>query len=71
MMRLTLKELEAPGSLEVRWGEGWEYPRGDRLWGGDMGCRTILGYMGSKEYIYIYIFIYQSANEANKLNSPT
>jgi hypothetical protein len=23
MMHLTLKRLEAPGSLEVRWGGGW------------------------------------------------
>ncbi len=30
MMHLTLKRLEAPGSLEVRWGEGWEHPHGDR-----------------------------------------
>jgi hypothetical protein len=30
MMHLTLKRLEAPRSLEVRWGEGWEHSRGDR-----------------------------------------
>jgi hypothetical protein len=30
MMHLTLKRLEAPGSLEVRWGGGWGHPRGDR-----------------------------------------
>jgi hypothetical protein len=24
MMRLTLKRLEAPGSLEVRWGGAWD-----------------------------------------------
>ena len=29
MMHLTLKRLEAPGSLEVRWGGGWGHPRGD------------------------------------------
>jgi hypothetical protein len=29
MMHLTLKRLEAPGSLEVRWGGGWRYPDGD------------------------------------------
>jgi hypothetical protein len=29
MMNLTLKRLEAPGSLEVRWGGGWVHPRGD------------------------------------------
>ena len=31
MMHLTLKRLEAPGSLEVRWGGDWGHPRGD--WG--------------------------------------
>jgi hypothetical protein len=30
MMHLTLKRLEAPGSLEVRWGGRWGHPRGDR-----------------------------------------
>jgi hypothetical protein len=31
MMHLTLKKLEAPGSLEVRWGGGGVgHPRGDR-----------------------------------------
>jgi hypothetical protein len=30
MMHLTLKILEAPGSLEVRWGGGWGHPHGDR-----------------------------------------
>jgi hypothetical protein len=30
MMHLTLKRLEAPGSLEARCGRGWAYPRGDR-----------------------------------------
>ena len=34
MMHLTLKRLEVPGSLEVRWGGGWEHPHGD---GGGMG----------------------------------
>jgi hypothetical protein len=29
-MHLTLKRLEAPGSLEVRCGGGWGYPRGER-----------------------------------------
>ena len=29
MMHLTLKRLEAPGSLEVRWGGGWGHPCGD------------------------------------------
>jgi hypothetical protein len=30
MMHLTLKRLEAIGSLEVRWGEGWGHPHRDR-----------------------------------------
>jgi hypothetical protein len=30
MMHLTLKKLEAPGNLEVRWGGGWGHPSGDR-----------------------------------------
>jgi hypothetical protein len=29
-MHLTLKRLEVPGSLAVRWGVRWGYPRGDR-----------------------------------------
>ena len=36
MMHLTLKRLEAPGSLEVRWGgggEGWGHPHVDRAVG--------------------------------------
>ena len=32
MMHLTLKRLEDPGSLEVRWGGGgWGHPCGDRV----------------------------------------
>jgi hypothetical protein len=30
MMHLTFRRLEAPGSLEVRWGEWWGQPGGDR-----------------------------------------
>jgi hypothetical protein len=30
MVCLTLKRLEAPGSLEVLWGGWWEHPCGDR-----------------------------------------
>jgi hypothetical protein len=29
MMHLTLKKLEAPESLEVRWGWEWGHPCGD------------------------------------------
>ena len=28
-MHLTLKRLEASGSLDVTWGGGWGHPRGD------------------------------------------
>jgi hypothetical protein len=31
MMHLTLKRLEAPGSLEVRWGGGG-HPHGEEVW---------------------------------------
>jgi hypothetical protein len=34
MMHLTLKKLEAPGSLEIRWGGGLGYPCEDS-WGGE------------------------------------
>ena len=30
MIYLTLKNLEAPGSLEVRWDGGWGHPYGVR-----------------------------------------
>jgi len=30
MMHLTLKRLEAPGSLEIKWGGGWWHPCGDK-----------------------------------------
>jgi hypothetical protein len=46
MIHLTLKRLEAPGSLEVRWGGGWGHPSGDRVGlGGDVGCGAIRGWM--------------------------
>ena len=33
MMHLTLKRLEASGSLEARYGGGWRHPHGDRVVG--------------------------------------
>ena len=33
MMHLTLKRLEAPGSLEVRWGGEWGHAHGN-MWMG-------------------------------------
>ena len=45
-MHLTLKRLEAPGCLEIRWGGGWGYPPGDRVvWGGGVGCGKEGGWM--------------------------
>ena len=41
MMHITLKRLEAPGSLEVRWGWVLGHPRGDRGREGGMGCRKV------------------------------
>jgi hypothetical protein len=46
MMHLILKRLEAPGILEVRWGEEWPHPRGDIGWGGGMRFGTVRGSMG-------------------------
>jgi hypothetical protein len=47
MIHLTLKRLEAPGSLEVRWGRGWGHPCEDRIWwGGGMGCGAVGGWEG-------------------------
>jgi hypothetical protein len=45
MMHLTLKRLEAPGTLEVRWdGGGWEHPHGDGVgWGGGVGPGAVRG----------------------------
>jgi hypothetical protein len=45
MMHLTLKRLDAPRSLEVRWGVGWDHPCGDGGWGGSMGSGTVGGWM--------------------------
>jgi hypothetical protein len=46
MMHLTLKRLEAPGSLKGRWGGRWGHPRGDRVWAGGMGYGTVRGWTG-------------------------
>ena len=65
MMHLALKRLEAPGSLEVRCGWGWEHPHGDGVgWGGDVergairrwmrvgvGSRDILVETGGREEV--------------------
>jgi hypothetical protein len=41
MMHITLKRLEAPGSLEVRWDRGWGQSHGGKGWGGDVGYGAI------------------------------
>jgi hypothetical protein len=50
MKHLTLKRLEAPGSLEVRWGGvGWGlgHPHGNGVgWRGGVGCGAVGGWMG-------------------------
>jgi hypothetical protein len=52
MMHLTLKRLEDPGSLEVRWdGDGDIHVGtggGAGRWAGDMGCETVEGWMKDK-----------------------
>jgi hypothetical protein len=51
-MHLTLKRLEAPGSLEVTWGGGLGHPHGDWVWwGGGVECgadRVWMGVWGMK-----------------------
>jgi hypothetical protein len=48
MIHLTLKRLEAAGSLEVRrWGGMWGHPPGDVAgWGGGVGYGAVGGWMG-------------------------
>jgi hypothetical protein len=47
MMHLTLKRLEAPGSLEVRWGGGLGHPGGNEVgWGEGVGCGAVGGWIG-------------------------
>ena len=40
-IHLTLKRLEAPGSLEDRWDRGWGQSHGGKGWGGDVGYGAI------------------------------
>jgi hypothetical protein len=46
MMYLTLKRLEAPGSLEVRWGGGGDIHMETGSWGGGTGYGTVRGRTG-------------------------
>ena len=51
MMHINLKILEAPGSLEVRWGGWWGHPHGDGVgWGGGVGCGAVDGEVWGTEY---------------------
>jgi hypothetical protein len=47
-MHLTLKRLEAPGSLEVWWVGvgGRDILVVTEVWGGGMGCGTVRGWTG-------------------------
>jgi hypothetical protein len=47
MMYLTLKRLEAPRSLELRWGGRCEHPCGDGVgWEGGLKCGAVGGWVG-------------------------
>jgi hypothetical protein len=50
MMHLTLKRLEAPGSLEIRSGGDIHVEPG--RWGGGMGCRTVGVWMEAGDKIW-------------------
>jgi hypothetical protein len=52
MMHLTLKSLEAPGSLEIRWGGSWGHPCGDMGCGRSMGNGTVRGWMEGGDKIW-------------------
>ena len=54
MMHLTLKRLEAPGSLKVRWGGvgGGDIQVETGRWGGCMGCGTVGGETGEGDKIW-------------------
>jgi hypothetical protein len=43
MMHLALKKLDAPWSLEVRW--GWSIHVKTGGWGGGMGCEAVRGWI--------------------------
>ena len=46
-MHLTLKRLEAPGILEVRWGWSWGDPLGEGVgWGGVVRYGVVRGWIG-------------------------
>ena len=48
MMHPSLKRLDAPGSLEVRWGGRWGHPRGHRRVGRSYGIWNSLREVGDK-----------------------
>jgi hypothetical protein len=62
MMQLTLKKLEAPGSL-LRWVGRWGYPRGDKVgWGGGVGCGADGGCMVGNGILSIKINLKENKN---------
>jgi hypothetical protein len=74
MMHLTLKRLEAPGSLEVRWGMGWGHPCGDRRVGrryGIWNSQMVAGGGGSEGQDKIWSIKNQLINKnfKKKLNN--
>jgi hypothetical protein len=60
MMHQTLKRLEVPGNLEVRWGGGWGHPRGD---GVEQGGEEVLS---KCMHIYICMYTYIKTNISYK-----
>jgi hypothetical protein len=44
MIHLTLKRLEALGSLEVRWGGEWEPLCANGVWWWGVGCGMVEGW---------------------------
>jgi hypothetical protein len=69
MMHLTLKRLEAPGSLDVRWG-GWlkkkkkkksggsyHHIKKQHFWCSLQDCLSILKFPVEKILIYIYFIL--------------
>jgi hypothetical protein len=52
MMYLTLKKLEAPGSLEVRWDGGGDIHMETGVWEGGVRGGTVRGWTGEGDKIW-------------------
>jgi hypothetical protein len=51
MIDLSIKKLEATGSLKVMWNREWGHPHGDRVgWGGGVGYGAVREWMGDREW---------------------